>query len=144
MNTSTNYGFNLPSRDSDDIVDINLISDNFNKLDEILYELQNIKKFDLTTDFAYSPVPIAGGVATTLRNNNDIIAVATSTGIVQISYPVKFEDGSQEVWSSNVVFNKMIDTIYIASWCVNVNSAIVYLSLEVHTNGLLEMRAIVQ
>ena len=33
MDISTNYGFFLPSRDTDDIADINQISDNFRKID---------------------------------------------------------------------------------------------------------------
>lgn len=36
MNLSTNYSFNLPSRDGDDIVDVNLISENFEKIDGLL------------------------------------------------------------------------------------------------------------
>lgn len=38
METSTNFGFNLPSRDNDDIADINQISDNFRIIDEIMKE----------------------------------------------------------------------------------------------------------
>ena len=34
MEQSTNFGFNLPSRDTDDIVDVNQISDNFRIIDE--------------------------------------------------------------------------------------------------------------
>lgn len=33
MDISTNYGFFLPSRDTDDIADINKISDNFRIID---------------------------------------------------------------------------------------------------------------
>ena len=36
MKTSTNFSFNLPSRDNDDIADINQISDNFRIIDEKL------------------------------------------------------------------------------------------------------------
>lgn len=36
MNYSNNYSFNLPSRDGDDIVDVNLISENFEKIDGLL------------------------------------------------------------------------------------------------------------
>lgn len=36
MNYSNNYSFNLPSRDDDDIVDVNLISENFEKIDGLL------------------------------------------------------------------------------------------------------------
>lgn len=38
MEKSQNYGFNLPSRDTDDIADINEISQNFNIIDEKLFE----------------------------------------------------------------------------------------------------------
>lgn len=40
METSTNFGFNLPSRDNDDIADINQISDNFRIIDEIMKETE--------------------------------------------------------------------------------------------------------
>lgn len=36
MNYSNNYSFNLPSRDGDDMVDVNLISENFEKIDGLL------------------------------------------------------------------------------------------------------------
>ena len=36
MDKSTNYGFYLPSRDADDIVDINQLSENFKKIDNLL------------------------------------------------------------------------------------------------------------
>lgn len=38
MDISTNYGFFLPSRDADDIADINQISDNFRTIDEKMVE----------------------------------------------------------------------------------------------------------
>lgn len=41
MEHSKNYNFNLPSRDADDIVDINLISDNFRVIDTVLNDAQN-------------------------------------------------------------------------------------------------------
>lgn len=39
MKKSKNYGFSLPSRDADDIADINQISENFVTVDEILRSL---------------------------------------------------------------------------------------------------------
>lgn len=39
MKQSENYGFYLPSRDTDDVADINLLSYNFEKIDQELYEI---------------------------------------------------------------------------------------------------------
>lgn len=42
MKISEKFGFYLPSRDEEDIADINQISENFEKLDEILGSFVNV------------------------------------------------------------------------------------------------------
>lgn len=49
MEISTNLGFYLPSSDSDDIADINQISDNFRNLDEYLPWMFREVKADIRT-----------------------------------------------------------------------------------------------
>lgn len=51
MNISPNYGFYLPSRDADDIVDINQLSENFVKIDD---EMSNISE-NKSVDQSYNP-----------------------------------------------------------------------------------------
>ena len=57
METSTNFSFNLPSRDNDDIADINQISDNFRIIDE---KLAIDQTFSETSENPQSGTAIAG------------------------------------------------------------------------------------
>lgn len=83
METSKKFGFNLPSRDSDDIADINQISDNFRIIDEIMNEtdqtfeptstkaasgkavneaISGIQPIDENTEFIFDGGDVDGGV----------------------------------------------------------------------------------
>lgn len=61
METSTNFGFNLPSRDNDDIADINQISDNFRIIDE---KLAIDQTFSETSENPQSGIAVAQAVDT--------------------------------------------------------------------------------
>lgn len=61
METSTNFGFNLPSRDNDDIADINQISDNFRIIDEIMKETD--QTFSGTSENPQSGTAVAGALS---------------------------------------------------------------------------------
>ena len=50
METSENFGFKLPSRDSDDIVDVNLLSDNFRVIDDVMVAKEQGKQLS-SNDF---------------------------------------------------------------------------------------------
>jgi hypothetical protein len=77
MQKSTNYGFNLPSRDSDDLADVNSLSENFIEIDEILYstaqELDNkpngTKVTEITEDSTDQQIPSAKAVNDALSNH---------------------------------------------------------------------------
>ena len=61
METSTKFGFNLPSRDNDDIADINQISDNFRIIDE---KLAIDQTFSETSENPQSGITVAQAVDT--------------------------------------------------------------------------------
>lgn len=61
METSTKFGFNLPSRDNDDIADINQISDNFRIIDE---KLAIDQTFSETSENPQSGIAVAQAVDT--------------------------------------------------------------------------------
>ena len=50
MEKSTNFGFNLPSRDGDDIADINQISDNFKIIDEKVASKEDLGDIETALD----------------------------------------------------------------------------------------------
>ena len=74
METSTNFGFNLPSRDNDDIADINQISDNFRIIDEIMKETE--QTFSGTSENPQSGIAVAQAVETC----SPAIVTASDTG----------------------------------------------------------------
>ena len=55
MEQSTKFGFNLPSRDSDDIADINQISDNFKIIEENVPSNEDLKNVKIETDKVFDP-----------------------------------------------------------------------------------------
>lgn len=61
MNYSENYNFSLPSRDGEDIADINLISQNFETIDSAL--------FNLLQNHTQTTIRL-GQIETTINNNN--------------------------------------------------------------------------
>ena len=65
METSTKYGFYLPSRDTDDIADINQISDNFRKIDDEVQEKlesgKNLKTINNQSLLGSGNIEIQGG-----------------------------------------------------------------------------------
>lgn len=65
METSTNFGFYLPSRDTDDIADINQISDNFRKIDDEVQEKlesgKNLKTINNQSLLGSGNIEIQGG-----------------------------------------------------------------------------------
>lgn len=66
METSTNFGFNLPSRDNDDIADINQISDNFRIIDE---KLAIDQTFSETSENPQSGIAVAQAVSTVFKQS---------------------------------------------------------------------------
>ena len=55
METSKKFGFSLPSGNSDDIVDINQISDNFRIIDENVPSTEDLKNIKINIDQTYNP-----------------------------------------------------------------------------------------
>lgn len=84
MEKSENFEFNLPSSDSDDIVDVNQISDNFRIIDTELYEAtQNASKeyVDNAIDSLEDDITYLSTHAATKQYVDD--AVASSGGVSQ-------------------------------------------------------------
>lgn len=46
MKYSKNYNFNLPQKADKDVADIDFLNENFEKIDEVLGEVQNITAFE--------------------------------------------------------------------------------------------------
>lgn len=90
MLTSKNFGLNLPSSSNDaDIADINVISENFNILDEqIPVEIQKSKKEIIkeTEDVVYGAISFFNGEYTNLLEN---IAEENSTTDIPTQFPCK-------------------------------------------------------
>lgn len=63
METSTNFEFYLPSRDGDDIADINQISDNFKIIDEKVASKKDLGDIETALDsiIAIQETLIGGG-----------------------------------------------------------------------------------
>lgn len=55
MEKSQKFGFNLPSRDADDIADINQISENFRIIDENVPSTEDLKNIKINIDQTYNP-----------------------------------------------------------------------------------------
>ena len=55
MTKSEKFGFNLPSRDSDDAADINQISDNFRLIEEKVPSKDDLKNIKIDADQTYRP-----------------------------------------------------------------------------------------
>ena len=56
MEKSKKYGFNLPSRDTDDIADINQISDNFRIIEENVPSNEDLKNVKIKIDKVFDPI----------------------------------------------------------------------------------------
>lgn len=95
MENSKHFNFQLPSSDSDDVADINVISDNFRTIDTLLNEQATKKQdkfaevdanYNLTLN-AYSPTTqIRGGRggAIAFDNSSGAIFVLTDYGVITI------------------------------------------------------------
>ena len=79
MEKSKNYNFNLPNSENDEIADINLISENFAKIDSELSEMIKGKgvdqSFSPTSKNPQSGVAISGELSKYLELNDDIVFV---------------------------------------------------------------------
>lgn len=112
MKTSKNYGFYLPSRDDDDIVDINQISENFGIIDTELSEVIKGKGVDQVYN-AESPNPQSGkAVAGALTkyisldsNTEFIFDGGDASSNIDVDFVIDTEMSSS---SENAVSNKVI------------------------------------
>lgn len=87
METSTNLGFYLPSSDSDDIADINQISDNFRNLDEYIPGMFREVKADIRTkQDALEKIEFEDNETITVKDNTVYIAKTDITSLTVI-YP---------------------------------------------------------
>ena len=112
MNISENFKFNLPSRDSDDIVDVNLLSENFSKIDSELSEMIKGKGVDQsyspTSKNPQSGTAVAGAISNlvSLEDNTEwIFDGGDASGSVEIDLVI---DGEMSDTSNNPVSNKVI------------------------------------
>ena len=77
MEKSEKFAFNLPSTESDDIVDVDLISYNFRVIDEKIPSNDDLKNINIEIDQTYSPesenAQSGIAVAEALKNVNNVI-----------------------------------------------------------------------
>lgn len=112
MDISANYGFYLPSRDGDDIADINQISDNFKKIDKELSEMIKGKGVDQTynptSTNPQSGTAVAGAVENFISREEEtewIFDGGDASGSIKIINPVDSEMSDE---SDNAVQNKVV------------------------------------
>lgn len=112
MEKSENYGFFLPSRDADDIVDVNQISENFRKIDDEMSEMLKGKGVDQTFKSdslnPQSGKAIAGALVPYLSVDKDTEWLFDG-GDASEEYDIKFViDSEMSDTSTNAVSNKVI------------------------------------
>ena len=112
MEKSENYGFNLPNSENDGIADINLISENFSKIDSELSEMIKGKGVDQsyspTSKNPQSGTAVAGAISNlvSLEDNTEwIFDGGDASGSVEIDLVI---DGEMSDTSNNPVSNKVI------------------------------------
>ena len=112
MEKSENYGFNLPNSENDEIADINLISENFSKIDSELSEMIKGKGVDQsyspTSKNPQSGTAVAGAISNlvSLEDNTEwIFDGGDASGSVEIDLAI---DGEMSDTSNNPVSNKVI------------------------------------
>ena len=112
MDYSQNLGLYLPSRDKDDIVDVNLLSENFSKIDSELSEMIKGKGVDQsyspTSKNPQSGTAVAGAISNlvSLEDNTEwIFDGGDASGSVEIDLVI---DGEMSDTSNNPVSNKVI------------------------------------
>ena len=112
MEKSENYGFNLPNSENDEIADINLISENFSKIDSELSEMIKGKGVDQsyspTSKNPQSGTAVAGAISNlvSLEDNTEwIFDGGDASGSVEIDLVI---DGEMSDTSNNPVSNKVI------------------------------------
>ena len=112
MEKSENYNFNLPNSENDEIADINLISENFAKIDSELSEMIKGKGVDQsyspTSKNPQSGTAVAGAISNlvSLEDNTEwIFDGGDASGSVEIDLVI---DGEMSDTSNNPVSNKVI------------------------------------
>lgn len=112
MEKSENYGFNLPNSENDGIADINLISENFSKIDSELSEMIKGKGVDQsyspTSKNPQSGTAVAGAISNlvSLEDNTEwIFDGGDASGSVEIDLVI---DAEMSDTSNNPVSNKVI------------------------------------
>ena len=112
MEKSKNYNFNLPNSENDEIADINLISENFSKIDSELSEMIKGKGVDQsyspTSKNPQSGTAVAGAISNlvSLENNTEwIFDGGDASGSVKIDLVI---DAEMSDTSNNPVSNKVI------------------------------------
>lgn len=112
MEKSENYNFNLPNSENDEIADINLISENFSKIDSELSEMIKGKgvdqSFSPTSKNPQSGTAVAGAISNlvSLEDNTEwIFDGGDASGSVEIDLVI---DGEMSDTSNNPVSNKVI------------------------------------
>lgn len=108
METSQKYGFNLPSRDGNDIADINLISDNFRKVEDefnsldqrVVSNTTNINDLDTqirnATIMAENVVMVAGEAVDIARMAQETANSADTTAIEAYERSISAESKASE------------------------------------------------
>lgn len=116
MEHSENFNFSLPSRDTDDIVDINEISDNFRIIDGKLFDLDSEtadQTYDPASANAQSGIAVAEAIAAQPKQIPEITSLTLSDetplgvyilkGNSNIRYVSKYNDGGlKEIPFSNI------------------------------------------
>lgn len=108
METSANYGFNLPNSANDDIADINQISDNFRIIDSIMNETD--QTFEPTSTKAASGKAVneaISGIQPIDENTEFIFDGGNADGAVSTDIVV---DSALSKTSSNAIMNKAVAT----------------------------------
>lgn len=108
METSANYGFNLPNSANDDIADINQISDNFRIIDGIMNETD--QTFEPTSTKAASGKAVneaISGIQPIDENTEFIFNGGNADGAVSTDIVV---DSALSKTSSNAIMNKAVAT----------------------------------
>ena len=78
MDRSTNYNFYLPSRDADDIADINQISDNFRTIDTKMKDIED------AVETAQETAEAAGTLANTVQEAVESLPVESGEGLYSV------------------------------------------------------------
>lgn len=144
MERSPNFGFNLPSRDADDIADINQISDNFKIIDESVPNNDEVEHLiNMKANLQLKELDITEyTVMRDLLIGTHIYKLETLNVLPEGNYELTFENGSSIITSPDEAFkegNKYLITAHTDNdmgWVFDVVAEVIDLEDKVNTEDV--------